>query len=336
MLISAMIRNRCYLFYGSAKLYENIYITSSSGDSSTSISNDLTLNVTEKVGFIIYGSSTAINTGMSLASAGDFNNDGYGDIVISASFSSSNIIYLVFGSGKMKNVLYLDQLSKKSGLKFTGSLGSFAGISVSGIGDMNGDGFDDFVIGCLPYVQGYSTQISFVVYGTPDNLTTNFVTSLSSLSLPDRGMKIIGGGLVVAGPGDINNDGYNDLLVTNYQSWMNQKGIFLIKYPEKWTSSPTVAPSFSPTHSPTVKLSLSPSIASTKVPTVDPSTVKPSLNPSASPIGPTLFPTVLPTSPSSFPSSHPLQVIPIPSLYPTVTPSFVPTFLPIISNNFIN
>lgn len=88
---------------------------------------------------------------------------------------------------------------------------SLAGRSVSGAGDVNGDGISDVIVGAFP--QYYPVYNSFVVFGSRDG----FPRTVSSSSLNGtNGFSIPGAGDEVSGIGDINNDGIDDVIVNGY------------------------------------------------------------------------------------------------------------------------
>ena len=92
----------------------------------------------------------ANNDGYHVASAGDVNGDGLDDILIGAhrfGFGGSNAgkTYLFFGKiyGWNQNI----DLSKAD-VSFNGErIVDLSGYSISGVGDVNGDGYDDYIIG---------------------------------------------------------------------------------------------------------------------------------------------------------------------------------------------
>ncbi|AMK79031.1 MULTISPECIES: beta strand repeat-containing protein [Methylomonas] len=109
----------------------------------------------------------------------------------------------------------LSSLDGSNGTRIDGvANGDFLGYSVSKIGDFNGDGRDDFVIGA----PNSSTQpgSAYVIYGTASGL--NFPINLTTLA-NNEGFKIDGSiansqlGTAVSGAGDLNGDGYADLLL---------------------------------------------------------------------------------------------------------------------------
>ncbi len=107
-----------------------------------------TLNGTN--GFALAGEVDGNFTGKSVGSAGDFNGDGYGDIIIGAERAGTGGTgYLVFGRpAGFPPTLPLATLNGTTGYKFIGSVsGGGAGASVNGAGDVNGDGKSDIVIG---------------------------------------------------------------------------------------------------------------------------------------------------------------------------------------------
>src|SRR5262249_54893510 len=76
---------------------------------------------------------------------------------------------------------------------------------VSSAGDVNGDGLDDMIVGGP---SGYND--SFVIYGT----AAGFGSSLDLATLtPAQGFVIHGAGDPVSAAGDVNGDGFADLIV---------------------------------------------------------------------------------------------------------------------------
>ncbi|NKI36207.1 choice-of-anchor D domain-containing protein [Wenzhouxiangella sp. XN79A] len=175
-------------------------------------------------GFSIDGADTDDWTGFSVAGAGDVNGDGIDDIILGSLNAEptglwTGAAYLVFGrSAPFPARLDLATLDGSEGSVLAGvSEGEIAGRSVSAAGDVNGDGIDDVVIGA-PWAapSGAESGRGYVVFGR----TTGFpaLLDLGSLNGSD-GFSIDGEaspdrlGWAVAGAGDVNGDGLDDLLL---------------------------------------------------------------------------------------------------------------------------
>lgn len=333
MIIGALIKNACYIIYGPI------------GDSISAF------NLNPNLGFRMKGKSGSSRTGMSVAPAGDFNHDGFDDVVFSSATSNSaNIVYVLFGSTSKRNSFSLDSWSSVNGVRIFGAMFSGTGISLSWLGDMNKDGYDDIAIGCLPNQGGYLAQLTYVIYGT------SLVQDLSLISFSSKqGIKMVGGGIVVSGLSDVNNDGYNDLMIINYPDWQGQSGAFMIKYPSFVTRSPTIQPSSYPseyfdgtiTKLPTANVSNSnqtrfqpPSSFPTPSPssfffqpTNHPSKTDSTLKPTAKPtFRPSVRPSLKPSyAPSLLPTLKPSKS-PKPSMTPAISPSEALTFAPFLKS----
>src|SRR4028119_1835166 len=106
-------------------------------------------------GFAINGIADGDQSGSSVSSAGDVNGDGFDDLIIGARYADPNGInaagqsYVVFGSNSGFGAdLNLWDLDGSKGFAINGiAAGDISGRSVSSAGDVNGDGFDDLIIG---------------------------------------------------------------------------------------------------------------------------------------------------------------------------------------------
>jgi hypothetical protein len=100
----------------------------------------------------------------------------------------------------------------------TGELaGDFYGRSVAGIGDINGDGFDDVSVGATGYDVGSLSGAGamYVVYG-PVASGTSSATSYDARFVGANSSDAVG--YAVSGGGDVDGDGYADFL-TSAPSW---------------------------------------------------------------------------------------------------------------------
>jgi Ca2+-binding RTX toxin-like protein len=172
-------------------------------------------------GFIIQGDVAYDQAGFSVSSAGDINGDGFADLIVGApgGGSAAGEAYVIFGkAGAARANIDLTFLAASDGFIIQGDVaGDQAGISVSSAGDINGDGLADLIVGA-PFGEkgGYNAGEAYVIFGKAGATRTDI--DLTSLAASD-GFIIQGdaaddrAGRSVSSAGDINGDGFADLIV---------------------------------------------------------------------------------------------------------------------------
>jgi hypothetical protein len=183
-------------------------------------------NLNSSDGFVINGQN-GDKSGFSVSKAGDINGDRIGDLIIGAKDGnpddkeSAGRSYVVFGSEDSEDFdssINLSDLDGSNGFAINGiSAGDNSGWSVGALGDINGDGIDDIIVGANN--ANSTAGQSYVIYGNDTGFDSTF--ELSSLESPDsQNGFIIDGAFIgdnlghsVRGAGDVNGDGVNDLII---------------------------------------------------------------------------------------------------------------------------
>jgi hypothetical protein len=149
---------------------------------------------------------TDAHFGFSVSTAGDINGDGYSDVIIGApgcenGQTDEGIVYIYHGSesGLTSYSTYQREVNQAS---------AQFGFSVSTAGDVNGDGYSDIIASALYYDGGQTDEGKvFVYHGSPSGLS----------STPDWDQELNQAyaqyGFAVSTAGDVNGDGYSDVIV---------------------------------------------------------------------------------------------------------------------------
>jgi len=171
------------------------------------------------VGFIFRGSLSGIGTGpsaivesdqagaglVSVSGAGDVNGDGYADVIAGApAYDNGGASYgvglLFYGGPSTVGMMYLTPSARAGGLG--------VGASVSGAGDVNGDGYADVIAGSPNYTNGESQEgAACVFHGGASSISPAVVSVMES----DQDSALLG--FSVSDAGDVNGDGYGDVIV---------------------------------------------------------------------------------------------------------------------------
>jgi hypothetical protein len=150
---------------------------------------------------MLVGPNANERVGMSLDSLGDIDGDGYGDLIVGGSYDggSDGTAYVMYGpvSG------YVDLAGADAILEGTGRSSQF----ISSVGDVDGDGAGDVLIGAYTG-GGVNYLVSGPFSGTID-ITTDYTARLEGPS---------DWAITSSGPGDLDNDGYGDFIITGPNS----------------------------------------------------------------------------------------------------------------------
>ncbi len=174
-------------------------------------------------GFRLDGVAVSDRSGKSVSNAGDVNGDGFDDLIVGADTADPNgknsgSSYVVFGKASgFSATMDLSSLNGSNGFRLDGKAFDYLGVSVSTAGDVNGDGFDDLIVGAYGAdPNGDKSGSSYVVFGQAAGFTATM--DLSSLN-GSNGFRLDGetandqSGFSVSNAGDVNGDGFDDLIV---------------------------------------------------------------------------------------------------------------------------
>ncbi len=173
---------------GTGRVY--LYLGSASG-----------LNTTPA--FTATGEDTGNRFGFPVGAAGDVNGDGYADVIIGANGYLNNtgraFVYLGSMSG----------LSATPAFTVTGEAPvNYFGTSVGTAGDVNNDGYDDVIIGAFGYSNGVGRAYVYLGSATGLSSTPAFTATGEGTN------NFLGNSAHTAG--DINNDGFDDVVIGAY------------------------------------------------------------------------------------------------------------------------
>ncbi|HNT75825.1 MAG TPA: FG-GAP-like repeat-containing protein, partial [Anaerolineae bacterium] len=174
--------------------------------------------------FVYYGSASGVSTvawmaegnqdsayfGMSVGTAGDVNGDGYSDVIVGAQYYDNGetnegraYVYYGSGSGLSTSPVWMAEGDQA---------GALFGYAVGTAGDVNGDGYADVIVAALYYDNGQTDEgCAFVYHGSASGLAaTPTWTAESNQAYASFGH-------AVGTAGDVNGDGYADIIVSARQ-----------------------------------------------------------------------------------------------------------------------
>lgn len=165
----------------------------------------------------VEGNQDSAWLGYSVAGAGDVNNDGYDDVVVGVPFYEG----LAYGKVLVFHGSATGLPATPSWTAIGAQLGTQFGFSVASAGDVNGDGYDDIIVGDKSYSGGQSKEgRAYVYHGSATGLASAAAWTAES----NQAQAYLG--YSVSGAGDVNNDGYDDVIVGlhQYSNGQSQEG----------------------------------------------------------------------------------------------------------------
>jgi hypothetical protein len=171
----------------------------------------------ESCDLLLAGCGTCPSAELEVSRCGDFNNDGFDDIFLSNTNADPDgqtdggKAYVYFGG---KDVCHGNRSLEDADLSIKGSSPyDYLGSSISELGDMNRDGFDDIVIGAQGVNWGApDSGRAYVFFGRADGPGKNVSCDTANVIINGETSYAYAGGAVSGGE-DLNGDGVNDIVI---------------------------------------------------------------------------------------------------------------------------
>ncbi len=166
---------------------------------------------------VVFNTPQDANWQVTVSGAGDVNGDGYDDVIVGTSTNDSGgtdagRAYVYFGGQNMDNTADVIVTGANAGDKL--------GYSVSGAGDVNGDGYDDVIVGAPYNATGGTEAGQANIYFGGQNMDNSPDVILTGTAY--RNFM----GLCVSGAGDVNGDGYDDVIVNGWTVYKHASTIY--------------------------------------------------------------------------------------------------------------
>jgi hypothetical protein len=165
--------------------------------------------------------------GWSVAGAGDVDGDGYDDVIVGARYydageTDEGAAFVFLGSAA--GIADGDPSTAHAQLE-SNQAGAELGSSVAGAGDVDGDGYDDVIVGARRYGAGEAYEgAAFVFLGSAAGIADGDPSTAHAQLESDQDSADLG--VSVSGAGDVDGDGYGDVIVgaRNYDAGETDEG----------------------------------------------------------------------------------------------------------------
>ena len=181
-------------------------------------------------GFRIRGEAEGDGAGATLGTVGDLNGDGKAELLVGAALNDAGgadagAVYVVFGKSTTSEV----QLASlgAGGFRIRGSAGEHAGSAITGLGDVNGDGLADILVGAEA---GNRAYVVFGKASTTEVLLSNVAAGTGGFVINAEAAGDLSG-MTVAASGDLNRDGVADFVIGaphNAEAGANAGAVYVV------------------------------------------------------------------------------------------------------------
>ncbi len=176
------------------------------------------------------GENSYDSFGAALANAGDVNGDGYADLLVGAGnypggTTYTGKVYLYYGSASGPE-------HSPAWEKTGEDEGSRLGSALSGVGDLNADGFGDVIIGAPGYGGSLWHGRAYTYLGSADGLPANASQVLTGTAQNEMV------GNIVARAGDVNADGFADVVLSTSSQAYTRKTLLYQGGPDGLDETP--------------------------------------------------------------------------------------------------